>query len=398
MKTSLRIKAAILGMGAALVLTAGAVTAGEETNDEKGCSCENCEKDRGWKFNKFCDLFNIGKLYESDTGFIDKFAIIGRYQAQYHWSDGDDVGDSFDNWENHRRLRGGFKIGFLDDFEFVGQLNLNPEKGRFFKDVEDLLVTWKPSDSFYLFVGKQKAAVTREWGESSKTMKTLERSQLVNQIVPDKIGGVVAGYQFTDRIHAEAGVYSGSNTEEWSLPWSTEGDGAASVRVAYDLTDATEVRFDYFYADGAGRDNAVEDYDQIFSLNSESDWGRFHLVTDLMYGEGTGDVSDVYGAVLMPYYDIADKFDVVLRYTYSDSDDKDGIRLQKRYEQTVAEYGDSGDSYHAIYGGLNYYICKDKLKMMLGLEYSTLDRFQEDTDSTDDFDQVTFFSGIRLYF
>lgn len=371
-------------MGAALFPAVGTVTAGQEMAVEEGCS--------------ICDLFELGKLYKSDTGLIDKVVLIGRYNGQYHLSDGDDLSDSFDNWENHRRLRAGMKIYFLDDFEFKGQFNLNPEEGRFLENVEDLILKWKPNDDFYLTVGKQKAAVTREWSDSAKHIKTLERSQLVNQLVPDKIGGVVAGYRFTDRILAEAGIYTGSNTENWALPWSSDGHGAASARIAYDPTDTTEVRFDYFYTDGAGHDNAVRDYDHILSLNSESDWGRFHLVTDLMYGKGTDDVSDVYGGLLMPYYDLTDKLEAVFRYTYSGSDEADGIRLQKRYERTVAERGEHGDSYHSLYGGLNYYICEDKLKLMLGVEWSTLDRLRENTNRSDSFEQLTLFSGVRLYF
>ncbi len=337
-----------------------------------------------------CDMFDYATLFESESGPINEISLIGRYQGQYYDVEGD---GSVSDWEN-RRMRAGVQVGFLDNFLFEGQFNLNPDEGRFVEDVEDLYLRWKPSDRFSLMIGKQKAPITREWTTSSKRIKTIERSALVNQVIPAKIGGVVAKYQLTDPLWVEGGIYSGELDEDWALPDFNGGFGA-SARIGYQLTDETELRFDYFYTDSAGEDLGVSDYDHTFSLNSQSDWNRFHLVTDAIYAAGINDAaqSDVFGVVIMPYYDVTDKLEAVIRYNYATSDSDNGIRLYSRYERLSSDLGARGDNYHSLYGGLNYYICGDKLKLMSGIQWATMDR--PDAGS---FDSWTYMAAVRLYF
>lgn len=368
-------------LGAAALLTCGTLSAGESGKlviDDKA----PIEEAEPWTI---CDIFDLSTLYESDQGFINEIALIGRYHGQWHNTEG----DSSDAGWDHRRWRTGVEIVFLDNFTFQTDVNFNPDEGRFVEDFENLFVGWK-KDGAYVTVGRQKPKITREYSTSSKRIKTLERSQLVNQLVPAKIGGVVGGYQISEPLWAEAGIYTGQLTEDWGLPES--GDIAASARVGYQITEATEARFDYFFADGAGVDSGVKNHEHIFSWNTLTDWDRTHLVTDIIYGVGEGDVGDVFGIVVMPYYEITDKLEGVLRYTYSTGDGDDSIRLQKRYERPASTLGEYGDNYHAIYGGLNYYICGDKLKLMTGVEWATLDR------PGGSFDSWTYLAGVRLYF
>ena len=384
MNTSKNLKAAIAGFGAAVLLSSSAIAgSGKMAMEMPPVSPDPWD---------YCDIFDMGKLYKSDTGFITKFALIGRYHGQYHWSDSNQSGLSED-WEN-RRSRFGVQIGFLGDFEFEGQFNLDWDGDRFFKDVEDLYVVYEPSDDFYAIVGKVKPKITREYSTSSKRIKTVERSQLVNQVVPDKIGGFIVGGNVTEQLFVEGAVCAGSNDDDWGLPYDGDSELAASLRVGYDITESTNVRLDYFYADGAGVDENVEEYDHILSLSTQSDWDRVHLVTDLVFASGIDDNrnSDAWSVVVMPYYDITDKLEAVLRYTYSAADGDEGIRLQSRYERETAA-DQRGDEYHAIYGGLNYYICGDKLKLMGGVEYSTLS-----TESAGRYKNWTVFTGVRLYF
>ncbi len=338
----------------------------------------------------YYDILDLATLYEGDGPIIQEISLIGRYHGQYHDVESH-LGDDSD-WEN-RRFRFGVAAKFLNDFEFEGQFNIKrnySESGRLFEDVEDLTVTWEPNDIWALTVGKQKPAITREYSTSSKRIKTLERSQLVNQITPEKAGGVVLTLLDVAGNVVDLGMFTGSNGDDWALP-DFDGGYALYARIARDITEATEVRFDYLYNDGDANNNAFEDYEHIFSLNSQSDWDRLHLVTDVIYGLETGFGSDeVYGLVLMPYYDLTDKLELVFRYTFSGSTSNEGLDVQSRYEDDAA--GDLvGDDYHAFYLGLNYYICGDKLKLMNGVEYSTL-------DGTDDNDYWSFFSGVRLYF
>ncbi|MEO0541550.1 MAG: hypothetical protein AAFZ80_11900 [Cyanobacteria bacterium P01_A01_bin.105] len=149
--------------------------------------------------------------------------------------------------------------------------------------------------------------------------------------------------------------------------------------------------FDYLWQDGDDQNDAFEDYKHLFALGTESDFDRMHLVTDLIYGmaleEGEG---DVFGLVLMPYYDLTDRLEAVLRYTFSSSSAHDGLNVQSRYERAAAGRL-KGDEYHAIYAGLNYYICGDKLKLMNGIEYS-------DISGSDDNSFWSYLTGVRMYF
>jgi len=338
----------------------------------------------------YYDILDLATLYEGDGPLIQEISLIGRYHGQYHNIESD-LGDDSD-WEN-RRIRFGVAAKFLNNFEFEGQFNIKRNfgsPGRLFDSVEDLTVTWEPNDFWAITVGKQKPKITREYSTSSKRIKTIERSMLVNQVTPDKAGGVVVTFNDLGGFEVDLGIFSGNLESDWDLP-DFDGGYAAYARIAREITEATELRFDYLYNDGDAGNNAFEDYEHIFSLNSQSDWDRLHLVTDLIYGaEGSFGSTDVYGLVLMPYYDLTDKLELVFRYTFSSSNNSTGLVNTSRYEDDAT--GDLfGDEYHAFYMGLNWYICGDKLKIMNGVEYSTLSGF-------DDVDYWSFMSGIRFYF
>jgi len=344
----------------------------------------------------FCDVYEgiLGhaNLYKNEDGFIQDISLVGRYHGQYYNVDSD-RGDESD-WEN-RRFRLGAKIKFLDHFEYQAQFNIKTDydsSGRFVDSLEETTITWEPNDKFFVEAGKQKALITREWSTSSNRILTLERSLLTNQLIPTKAGGVVLGVNDVGPIsQLIGGIYSGSLSDDWALP---ELDGGIGVflSAAHQLTDATEIRLDYFYNDGDGGNNAFKPYEHTFSLNSESKWDKVGLMTDILYGTGLGS-EDVYGLILMPSYDITDKLQAVFRYQLADSSGDDGIRLQSRYERAAISDGggDRGDEYQAFYLGLNYYICGHKLKLMNGIEYSNL-------EGKDDFDGWTYLSGVRMYF
>lgn len=391
MTQSNRMKSAVAGFGVAALL-AGAAQAGDGkvVIDDKAPVAEP----EAWTF---CNLFDYSTLYENDQGPINEISLIGRYHGQWHSVDSNQGADT--DWEN-RRFRFGTEIVFLDDFTFEGQFNLKrdfDEPGRFFDSVEDLTIAWEPNDEFYLIVGKQKAKVSREWSTSSKRIKTMERSLIINQTVADKMGGVVAGYNLTDKLWIEGGIYTGAWTNDgWNLP-DFNGDIGASARIGYDLTESTEVRFDYLYTAGAGVDAATEEYEHVFSWNTESEFGDLSLVTDVIYASGIDNAnnSDVFGVVVMPYYALTEDLEAVFRYQYVTSDSDTGVRLQSRYERAggAAPLNTRGDSYNAFYLGLNYYICDDKLKLMTGVEYATLE-----APGSSDWDGWTYWAGVRMYF
>ncbi len=343
----------------------------------------------------FCDRYegalDMATLYEGDGPFLQELRLIGRYQGQYYNVESE--GDHSD-WEN-RRFRFGFAAQLLQNVEFQTEFNLKrdfDESGRFFEDVDTMFFTWEPRERIGVRVGKLKPAYTREYSTSSKRIKTIERSLIVDEVAPEKAGGAV--FTFRDVLWGltiDFGGFSGQLTEDWRLP--ERGSWGQFGRISRDFGENTNVRIDWFHRHGNRNQNAFAPYHENFSLNSLSDWGRLHLLTDLIYADDAFNelASDLNGAVIMPYYDLTDNLEAVLRYTYVLADKRDGIPVRKRYEREASPLA-RGDEYHAIYGGLNWYICGDKLKIMNGVEWSTIDGFDRDHKFW------TFMTALRMYF
>jgi phosphate-selective porin OprO/OprP len=75
---------------------------------------------------------------------------------------------------------------------------------------------------------------------------------------------------------------------------------------------------------------------------------------------------DIWGFVVMPFYDLNERAEVVARYTYVKSDGDNGVRIA-RYENSIVE--GLGDRYTEVYLGLNYYWYGHKLKLQSGVQY-----------------------------
>jgi phosphate-selective porin OprO/OprP len=337
-------------------------------------------------------LWSLPVLYKNkDNPFLQELALVGRYQGQWHSTSSHTGGDA--GWEN-RRARLGLEAKFLGAFEFEGEFNLawgKDNEGRLFREVDTAAFKYVPNEDFYAIAGKQKVKITQEFATSNNRILTVERSLLVNQVIPDKVGGLVVGNKFGDFL-IEGGVYSGDLTEEWLLPRFGAGYGF-SVRVIYHPSDKSEIRLDYFHQDGERENIAFETYGNIVSLNSTNKWGRWGLIGDIMLAGGVHGTPDVYGVMVMPHFDITGKLRAVFRYQYASSDAPDGLDLQSRYERVSIGPGRSGSGrdYHALYAGLNYYIYGDRLKLMSGLEYASM-------GGDANFDAWTLFGGCRLYF
>ena len=103
--------------------------------------------------------------------------------------------------------------------------------------------------------------------------------------------------------------------------------------------------------------------------------GAWSLHTDLAAGDGYFGQSDVWGIVLMPLFDLTRRLQLVGRYTFLDSDDENGLSLNRCEDEIVAG---EGDEYHELYGGVNLFFYGHKLKWQTGLQYASMD------DSADD--------------
>lgn len=344
-----------------------------------------------------CDIFDYSTLYEAETGFIREVALNGRYHGQYISQSEDEgsISNGFNQWQ-HRRARVGVDIEFAGDLAFYSSINLSDGSGSgkglirrdFFNNFDEVGIEWTPED-WKIVVGKQKQKITREFSTSSKRIKTVERSQIVNEVAVQKPWGVTVEHELGGFTH-QFGAWLYGTDDDFLLP---RGDsrGGLSYSCAIDVTDETEFHFNYVYTNNSGgavspSGSAPADqgssYEHVIALGTESDFGRLGLVTDIIIGanrQASGAIpagDDTWGIVLMPTYEITEKLEAVTKYAYMDQGQNQ--RTQRfNVRQRVADY-------HTFYAGLNYYICGEKLKVMAGYEYATGEEFGTGSDITSD--------------
>ena len=118
--------------------------------------------------------------------------------------------------------------------------------------------------------------------------------------------------------------------------------------------------------------------------------GQWGLSADLSHGWGYNEQSDLLGLVLMPYFDITPRWQLVLRYTWLRSDDDRGVRFG-RYEREIVSA--RGDRYRELFAGLNWYLYGHKLKWQTGFKESRMD---DATEGGGDYDGWEFATGVRV--
>jgi len=375
--------------GAMAFLASGSLFAGDDPG--KAAVEETAASDSAWSY---LDLWDYTTLYsDKENPYIQEVKFIGRYHGQYHYVDSNRGTD--DGWEN-RRLRPGLAVKFLSSFKFQAEVNIQDFKnldGPFFTGWDNFYINWKVNKALSFRLGRQKSNVSQERFTSSKYILTFNRSLLVNQLTVDKTLGLSATYRFSDKLLLQTGIFS----DLWDNKFDDFDDGGsvgALMRLAYGWNDHANTGLDYWYADGKKGSSEYKPYRHVLSLNSTNQWEGYGLNTDLFYGRGQGarEGQNVFGLMLMPWYDITEKLQGVFRYQLATSDSNTGIFLQKRYEAFAVDDGGGrqGDLYNAFYAGLNYRIHGDKLKLMVGSEYSNM-------SGRDEFSGWTQWLGVRTY-
>jgi phosphate-selective porin OprO/OprP len=378
-------------------------------------------------------------LYKDDSNpILQEFSLQGRLQVQsiygesnddsFNTSDYKDAGNDENVWGNDieaRRNRFGFKSKWFQNWKFEGQINVdndgqdNSGDNTFYKDIYDLFITYTHSDALNIAAGKTKVKFTREQEISSKEILTIERSLLSNTLFPGELTGAwVSGKGIQEHWLYELGIYGSDRVREFS---SFDQGVVVLGKIGYDYSaqaglDTAVASFHYMHNSAPGfadlKDDAYTpstspDFTDSIALTNDITSGRFGLTTELLYGfgfEGTEDrysskgkygpqtinQSDVVALSIIPSYYIADGLQLVGRLQVASSSDPDGLRVPSRYERLVAGDDEKGNTYTSAYLGLNYYLYGHKLKLMNGVEYSTL--------GGGDYDGYTFMSGLRFSF
>ena len=370
--------------------------------------------------NLFDKIWSFADLYENDANpYLEVFKLRGMYQGQY-WNVEDDHG-SQSNWED-RRSRLGFDAKLFDK---KVEVRIDAQSNDKFNDAYDGLVDayirWKPNSWISVTVGKTKPLIGQvDWVDSITTAPTFERSQIFNQLGINRAGALTVEVTTEDYIW-RAGVYTNSTPATTADPKTKISSGAFgegefgdftggvsyTLGVGYDFKhllnlEKAEFHLDWLHSNRQAGDLVMNKYDDILSTTFWVKEGYASVVVEGFYATGGDstttpgayDGSDVFGFYIQPTYDlIPKKLQVVGRFSYATSDGSFGVFDQSRYEKKVAANKGVGDAYISVYGGLQYFIYGDKLKLMSGVEWARLQN-----PNGDSYDGTTLISGIRLSF
>ena len=322
--------------------------------------------------SSFDNVWNYATLYDNkDNRFIQKFDLSGRLQIDAAWFDADQ--GEFDDvlW---RRFRFGFKTILFQDWvlHIEGDWDLNKSFGESYNRLTDAYIGWNPGKNWYLKVLKQSAGFTLDGGTSSKKLLTLQRNNLTNNLwfTAEYFTGATISGTAAKRWSYKAGIFSSDGSNELShfeAAYFTLLSLGCNFARDLELDNAT-IRVDYVYNQEDENAN-TRDFSQVLSLVTKWEEGDWGLWTDVSAGRGYASQSDLWGVALMPFYDITQHIQLVLRYTYLKSDDNNGLRMG-RYENEIVK--SRGDEYNEIYSGLNVFFYGHKLKWQTGLQYSTM--------------------------
>ena len=348
-------------------------------------------------------LKDIGKIYKDKSNpYIQEIKVFGRFHYQWGYTDGTYNGVDFSgNGDEVRRFRIGTSVKFLNGFKFSARANL--EKGDFretqfgYNNFDEINLSYDFGDRFgfedvNVGYGRYKIGFGGEEIGSSKKIKTIERSNLNNNLAPGRATGAMfkakrGGVDYT------ASVFSTDVDDETFGSW----DGGVGYWLAAEFEAlGGDITAQFLGYDGAVGNDVSRNVKWASSLTYETEIGNWELFTNASYGEVNG--SDLYGFVIMPStFLIEDKLEAVFRYQYANSS-ADQIRINGGSVRDVAnfELGPStvqrGDLNHTIYAGLNYYLCGNNAKVMVGAEYETLRGDVVDLEAT------TLWAAFRMYF
>lgn len=405
---------------------ASAVAESSSSSSATGLLVGKLSGDSAW--DRTWSAFTLYK--DENNPILQEFALQGRLQVQAAYGDsstqnyhdagkGEFFGEDFEI----RRARFGFKSKWFQTWKLEGQIDVDADyedrlgDETLYKDIYDLYLTYAPSDAFNMSVGKTKVKFSREQEISSKEILTFERSLVSNMLFPGELTGVwVNGKGIQEHWLYELGLYGADRVREFS---NFDQGAVVLGKIGYDYSsqvglDSAVASFHYMHntnpafkelqsSDEAFSFSTSPSFTDSIALTNDLTQGRFGLTTEIMYGFGyDGDAeqngktkainqSDVFGLTIIPSYFIADGLQLVGRIQYATSADDNGLTLPGRYEEYSAKTTDvKGDAYLSGYLGLNYYLYGHKLKVMSGVEYSSL--------SGGDYDGYTFLTGARMCF
>lgn len=340
--------------------------------------------DRVWSY---ADLY---KNEENDV--LQRLQFTGRFQLDYAVVDATQ-GDTDEL--NIRRLRAGFKAKMFRDVTIHAEGDFNPQEPEpLYVRLTDAYVAWSRDKSLTVTLGKQSAPFTMDGTTSSKELLAIDRSNLSNNLwFPNEYfpGASVSGQVEQWRYLAGVFTSGGANREFGEFT----GGQFALAKLGYDFSKTLGSKqallsLDYVFNNPDADNTWTRNLHHVASLNFSYATEKWGARADISEGEGYRGQSDLWGAMLMPFYNVTDQLQIVTRFTHVESERNNGVRLALYESQVVPQ---RGDEYNEVYLGLNYYLYGHKLKVQTGVQYAEMD---DDANDRGKYSGWAWVTGLRV--
>ena len=361
----------------------------------------------------FCSsLKSFGTLYKNKSNpYIQEVKVFGRAHFSYANVNGEDAaGNDFSSsYEEVRRARLGTNIKAFNGFEFMVRANMvndrkpvGGDRDWGYDDFDEAILSYDFGnvagiEDFKLAYGRFKIAVGAEGQESSKKIKTVERSAIANKVFSNRYTGLLASGSHGN-VDATIGLLS---LDDSDFVGNWDAGNAIFVATTVEL-GGHDYHFDALYNldEGSVDDQVGMDFLFATSLATEREIAGWNVLFNVIYGDNGDDGSErggaFWGLVVEPSkFIVEDKVEAVFRYAYQGAAEEEGISaLRRYYGQALGDAGGSsrGDQHHSIYAGLNYFFCDHNSKVMVGAEYENLSTPSGTASGT------TLWTAYRMYF
>lgn len=315
---------------------------------------------------------NLGRIFKDDSNeTLQELWLLGRFHGHYHWIEATTGSDT--GYET-RRFRLGGQARMFKRATFHAQMVSGSDIDPLYNGFTEIWARWSFTPEFSLSIGQQKHRFTHDRNVSSRYINYLERSMLTNMFGADYTPAITAQGRIRGLTYY-TGIFSNA-TGQNMVDSFTKLDSGYSFLAAgyYDLgrfqtVDNLTFHATYLHSDANSNATNLNVFDNGVSSALIITKGHASLVSELTAGIGSEHGSAV-GINIQPSYFIDRHWQVVTRYQLAGSNNDTGLNPQRRYERP-AGLG-RGDLYQAGYLGVNHYILKHRLKLMTGIEYSTI--------------------------
>lgn len=365
-----------------------------------------------------------GTLFDnSERRIFQSVVLYGNPHWQYSHVNGTDMhGNKFSGSEFElRRFTVGMRVHFLQHFTFTISSDMEDDSGPdeesdydsldyalyssdIIFDAQDAF-NWHCYDKFQLRFGYFKVPSNAGWATSSNSMRAIERAAIANYSSPsDSLGLLISAVR--NRWDLQLGLFSGDDIN----------NGLTLDKGSYWLGHVGYIfgkqeRIDDIRADLRVLINNDADESETFnqnwvaSLSTVMRKRHWRLMGELIVGEnGDLDIPSqrgrYWGVNLTPsVWLVEDRLEAVCRYQYAQAERRNGFRISSHSARRIASDAGAdinngyGDKHHSAYAGINYYLCGDHTKAMLGVQWDNLKSQERQV-----YEGFTTWVAVRLYF